>query len=110
MPMLAKMLADRFQLKVHMSAKEVAGSALVAAKGDRRRRCGRLTMSNRGGFREVRGGKLGFPAVDDTGLKGLWQFKADWNVEQPLPGGDPRDEYRAAVTRHGRRSSVRGVR
>lgn len=36
-------------------------------------------------------GKLGLVAVDQTGLKGPYDFKADWNVDEA------NDELRAAV-------------
>src|SRR6202011_5804415 len=53
-------------------------------------------------FARFVGGKLGLVAVDETGLKGLYDFKVEWKVETDqsasgLPGYDSRDALRFAV-------------
>ena len=59
-----------------------------------------ITMANLARFA---GGKLGLVAVDETGLKGAYDIKAEWRVQSdqstgaPL-GDNPRDDLRFAVS------------
>jgi uncharacterized protein (TIGR03435 family) len=51
-------------------------------------------------FARFVGGKLGLIAVDQTGLKGFYDMKADWRIapaQVDLAGDDARDPMRAAV-------------
>ncbi|MBZ5611102.1 MAG: TIGR03435 family protein [Acidobacteriia bacterium] len=118
-PMLQRLLAQRFKLSLHRSSKEMPGYALVVAKNgpkvkpaaDRQEhqdsfRMGGTGLSGQGiamqDFARFVGGKLGLVAVDETRLKGLYDFKADWKVEadpsaSALPDFDPRDALRFAV-------------
>jgi len=118
-PMLQGLLAERFKLRLHEDSKEVSAYALIVAKGGpkvkasadgeehpdtfRMNQAGLkghgLTMED---FARYVAGKLGLVAVDKTGLKGVYDFKADWTVEKDqdaggLPGADPRDELRSVV-------------
>lgn len=114
-PMLANLLADRFKLKLHHSSKRTFGYALKVAKGDPKLKAAaddeehqdtfRLTnagMSGQGismpNFARFFGGKLGCIVVDETGLTGLFDFKADWKVESDqsaaVPGAESREPLR----------------
>jgi uncharacterized protein (TIGR03435 family) len=112
-PMLQALLAERFKLKLHKTTKEMSGYALVVAKGgpkvqpsaggeahpDAFRFNGTglsfqgITMED---FARYVAGKLGLVGVDHTGLKGLYDAKADWTLD-PDQSADPRDSLRAAV-------------
>ncbi len=118
-PMLARLLADRFNLKMHHSSTRTSGYALEVAKGgpklkpaadgEERRDTFRLTnagMSGQGismrNFARFFGGKLGLIAVDETGLTGLYDFKVDWKIDTDrviadLPGADSREPLREAA-------------
>ena len=118
-PMLQGLLAERFKLRLHEDSKEMSGYALVVAKGgpkvkasaDGEEHPDTFRMSQAGlkgqgltmeDFARYVAGKLGLVAVDKTGLKGVYDFKADWTVEKDqdgagLPGVDPRDALRSAV-------------
>jgi uncharacterized protein (TIGR03435 family) len=118
-PMLQRLLAERFKLKLHRSSKEMSGYALVVGKGGPKvkpavdgeehadtfrlnatgLRGQGITMEN---FARYVAGKLGLVAVDKTGLKGVYDFKVEWTVEPDqdtggLPGADSRDALRWAV-------------
>ena len=118
-PMLQGLLAERFKLRLHKESKEMSGYALVVGKGgpkvkavangeehpDTFRMSGTglsgqgIAMAN---LARYVGGKLGLVAVDQTGLKGVYDFKVDWTVDTGLdtgglPGIDPRDPLRSAV-------------
>jgi uncharacterized protein (TIGR03435 family) len=103
--MLAKLLADRFKLKLHRSTNQTSGFALEVAKGgpkmkpaadtEERQDTFRLTnvgMSGQGismrNFARFFGGKLSVIVVDETGLSGLYDFKVDWKVETDRPAAD----------------------
>jgi uncharacterized protein (TIGR03435 family) len=110
-PMLARLLADRFKLKLHESSTQMAGYALEVAKGGPKLTAAADAEEHRDTFRmngtglagqgiametlaRFVGGKLGLIAVDQTGLKGVYDVKAEWRVatDQPtsdLPGYDP---------------------
>ena len=111
-PMLQALLADRFKLRIHKSSKEMAGYALVEAKrgakvkatvGDEEHPDSfRLNQSGLTGqgvnmvdFARYVGGKLGLVAVDKTGLKGAYDFRAEWKVDPDRP--DAREELRSVV-------------
>lgn len=118
-PMLQGMLADRFKLRLHEDSKEMSGYALVLAKdgpkvtaaadGEEHPDTFRMNQAGLKGqglamedFARYVAGKLGLVAVDKTGLKGLYDFEAEWTLEKDqdvgvLPGVDPRDEVRSAV-------------
>jgi uncharacterized protein (TIGR03435 family) len=112
-PMLQALLADRFKLRLHNASKEMAGYALVvarggpkltaAADGEERSDTFRLNQNGLSGqgipmkdFARFVAGKLGLVAVDMTGLKGVYDFKVDWK-ESTETGVDPRDEFRSVV-------------
>ena len=119
-PMLQALLADRFKLRVHRSSKEMPGYALVVARGGPRLEAAAdadehqdtfrmtavglsgqgITMANLARFV---GGKLGLMAVDETGLRGPYDVKAEWKVQTDQSTGvspvdDPRDALRFAVS------------
>jgi uncharacterized protein (TIGR03435 family) len=115
-PMLQKLLAERFQLRFHEEFREQAGYALVVARGgpkvkstpDGQDHQDTFRMNQAGvkaqglsmeDFARYVAGKLGLVAVDKTGLKGFYDFKAEWTVDADLPGVDPKEEQRAAVFR-----------
>ena len=118
-PMLAKLLTDRFKLKLHHSSTQTSGYALEVAKGgpklkptadgEEHRDTFRLTnvgLSGQGismrNFARFFGGKLGLIVVDETGLTGLYDFKVDWKIDTDrpaadLPGADSREPLREAA-------------
>ena len=117
-PMLARLLADRFKLKVHDSSTQISGYALKLAQGgpklkpspdgEEHQDTFRLTnvgLSGQGismrNFARFFGGKLGLIVADETGLTGLYDFKVDWktDTDRPadLPGADPREPLREAA-------------
>ena len=118
-PMLQRLLAERFKLRLQKSSKEMTGYALVVGKngpkvkasadGEEHADTFRMTRATLSGQGITMGdlaryvaGKLGLVAVDKTGMKGLYDFNVKLTVEpeQPtggLPGVDPRDEWRSAV-------------
>ncbi len=120
-PMLQRLLADRFKLRVHNSTREMPGYALVVARGGLKAKAAaggeelrdtfRFNQTGLSGqsiamptFARFVGGKLGWVAVDETGLSGLYDVKAVWKVEQemplePVPGYDPRDPLRFAANK-----------
>jgi len=118
-PMLTKLLAERFRLRVHSETKEVPGYALEVGRGG-----ARLTRSaesledpdnfqitNEGftaqgiemaDFARFLGNKLGATVADETGLPGLYDIHVRWDV--PLgrianaqPGDEAADVLRAAA-------------
>lgn len=118
-PMLAKLLADRFKLKLRRSSTQTAGYALEVTKGGAKLNPARdsdehqdtfrftnaglsaqgLSMRN---FARFFGGKLGVILADETGLTGLYDFKLDWKIDPDrhaadLPGADPREPLREAA-------------
>ena len=118
-PMLAKLLADRFKLKLHRSSSQTAGYALEIAKGgpkvkpsaDAEEHQDTFRFTNAGlnfqgismrNFARFFGGKLGVIVVDETGLPGLYDLKMDWKVDSDrtaadFPGADPREPLREAA-------------
>ncbi|MBI4902125.1 MAG: TIGR03435 family protein [Acidobacteria bacterium] len=116
-PMLRKLLSDRFGLVTHEGSKEVPGYALVIArKGlssevqqaqasgidpDASFRFTRASLTAEAvsmpDFARYTAGKVGQVAVDATGLKGLYKFKAAWKLGDATPGVDAKDEFRAVV-------------
>jgi uncharacterized protein (TIGR03435 family) len=116
-PRLAKLLADRFKLRLHESTQEMSAYALEVARGgpkltpsavmENQRDSFRFTPTGLEGtgismedFARFVGGKLGLIAVDQTGLKGFYDMKADWRLnpnQADLGGDDPRESQRAAV-------------
>jgi uncharacterized protein (TIGR03435 family) len=114
-PMLRKMLVDRFRLAVHRSSRQIAGQALVVARGGLRgakpstvNECRDsfqfdgngveakgITMSD---FAAWVGGKLGWIAVDHTGLDGRYDLRATWRFDPDrTSSSDPREEFRSLV-------------
>jgi uncharacterized protein (TIGR03435 family) len=118
-PMLAKLLADRFKLKLHRSSSQTAGYALEIAKsgpkvkpsadGEEHQDTFRFTNAGLNfqgismrNFARFFGGKLGVIVVDETGLPGLYDLKMDWKVDPDrtaadFPGADPREPLREAA-------------
>jgi uncharacterized protein (TIGR03435 family) len=118
-PTLAKLLADRFKLKLHHSSIQTPGYALEATKGGPKLKPAadgqehqdtfRLTnvrLSGQGismrNFARFFGGKLGLIVVDETGLTGLYDFNVDWKIDTDrpaadLPGADSREPLREAA-------------
>jgi uncharacterized protein (TIGR03435 family) len=119
-PMLAKLLADRFKLKLHPSSNQIFGYALQVAKGSPKlepvaddgedhRDTFRFTNTGMSGqgismhdFARFFGGKLGLIAVDETGLTGRYDFNVHWRVDTDRPaadsaGADPREPLREAA-------------
>ena len=118
-PMLARLLADRFKLKLHHSSTQTSGYALEVAKGGPRLKPAadgeehqatfRLTNAGLSGqgismrnFARFFGGKLGLIVVDETGLRGLYDCKVDWKIDtdrfaSDLPGADSREPLREAA-------------
>jgi uncharacterized protein (TIGR03435 family) len=111
-PMLQALLAERFKLRLHQSSKEMSGYALVVGKngpkvkasvdGEEHADSFRLNATGLSGqgikmedFARYVAGKLGLVGVDKTGLKGVYDFKAEWTVEADQ--ADPRDALRFAV-------------
>jgi uncharacterized protein (TIGR03435 family) len=118
-PMLQALLSDRFRLRLHRGSKEMSGYALVVGKNGPKVHAAADSQEHRDSFRMsatgIRGqgikmedfarfvaGKLGLVAVDNTGLKGVYDFKVDWKEpSNPYSGGfldaDPREELRSTV-------------
>jgi uncharacterized protein (TIGR03435 family) len=116
-PMLANLLAKRFKLRVHESMEEMSAHALEVARGGPKIKQSTTPTHDQDTFRftqtglEAEGismpdfaryvaGKLGLVAVDQTGLPGFYDVKAEWRVtpgQIDLAGGDPREPLRAAV-------------
>jgi len=110
-PMLQALLAERFKLRLHQGSKEMSGYALVVGKngpkvkasvdGEEHTDTFRFNATGLSGqgikmadLARYVAGKLGLVAVDKTGLKGVYDFKAEWTVEADQ---DPRDALRFAV-------------
>jgi uncharacterized protein (TIGR03435 family) len=98
-PMLQKLLAERFKLKLHKTSKGLDGYALVVAKGGPKVkasvdgeehpdtfRMSRTGLSGQGitmaDLARYVGGKLGLVAVDQTALTGVYDFKAQWTADE----------------------------
>jgi uncharacterized protein (TIGR03435 family) len=117
-PMLQALLAERFKLRLHEGSKEMAGYALVVARGGPRLNASadgeehsdtfRLDAAGLRGqgismkdFARYVGGKLGVVAVDRTGLKGVYNFDVHWpeatDQDTAAAGVDPREAFRTAV-------------
>jgi uncharacterized protein (TIGR03435 family) len=116
-PMLANLLAKRFKLRVHETTQDTDAYALEIARGgpklkrstatDSDRDAGRFTATGleftaitMTDFARFVGGKLGLVAVDQTGLPGRYDVKAEWRVaprQTDLAGGDPREPLQDAV-------------
>jgi uncharacterized protein (TIGR03435 family) len=116
-PMLQRLLAERFKLRVHHSSKEMQGYALVQARGgakvapsanaDARPDTFRFNADGLSGqgismpdFARFVAGKLGLIGADETGLQGLYDVHAGWKLDpstSALPNDDRRDELRYAA-------------
>jgi uncharacterized protein (TIGR03435 family) len=119
-PMLQALLADRFKLRVHRSSKEMPGYALVVARGGPRLKLAADAEEHQDTFRMTAAGltgqgitmanlarfvgsKLGLVAVDETGVRGAYDVKAEWKVQTDQSPGvspvdDPHDALRFAVS------------
>jgi uncharacterized protein (TIGR03435 family) len=96
-PLMQALLAERFHLAVHRESKQVAGYALVVAKGTTKMHeatAPRSYFTSRPGLisctsatvKELVGalaGRLGRPVVDRTELMGAYDIKLEW-----APDGD----------------------
>jgi len=115
--MLASLLAKRFKLRIHEATENMSAYALEVGRGGPKikqsvaggddRDSARFTQTglefkaiSMPDFARFVAGKLGLVAVDQTGLPGVYDVKADWRVipiQTDLAGGDPREPLRAAV-------------
>lgn len=120
-PMLAKLLAERFRLRVHSETKEVQGYGLEVGRGGARLTrsanieehpdSGRMTNEEftvqgigMADFARFLGNKLGVAVADETGLTGTYDIHVRWDV--PLertanaqPDDEAADAGRAAAFR-----------
>jgi uncharacterized protein (TIGR03435 family) len=122
-PMLRRLLAERFRLKVHHASEQTRGYALVVARdgpkikaaadplpsGEERQDEFRMNFNGLNGpaismptLARFVAGKLGVVAVDDTGLKGLYDVKAEWKFDPEQstsrrPEEDLREAWRFIV-------------
>jgi uncharacterized protein (TIGR03435 family) len=114
-PMLQKLLAERFKLRLHRSSKEMPGYALAVAKGGPKVKASADSVEHPDTFRmggnglsgrsipmadlaRFVAGKLGLVGVDETGLQGLYDIKVEWKVEaEQSASDDPREALRFAV-------------
>lgn len=106
-PMLQRLLADRFQLKVHRETREMRVYALVVGKNGPKIK--QSAPDARGGVSFRMGGMQGYmkttkqtmaqlavslsvdlerPVLDKTGLSGSYEFTLEWTRDEPqvLPG------------------------
>jgi uncharacterized protein (TIGR03435 family) len=112
-PMLQKLLAERFNLRLHRVSKEMSGYALIVRKdgpklkpaADSEEHADTFRLNNAGlsgqgismeNFARYVGGKMGLVAVDMTGLKGFYDFNVRWTVEADQ-NADMRDALRPVV-------------
>lgn len=116
-PLLAKLLAKRFKLRTHETTEEMSAYALEVAKDGPKLKRSASTGDHRDSFRFTNtglegeavsmpdfarfvAGKLGLIAVDQTGLAGVYDVKAEWRVtpqQTDVPGADPREALRGAA-------------
>jgi len=121
-PMLQRLLAERFRLKVHHASEQMPGFALVVAGdgpkikaaadplpgGEERQDEFRMNFNGLNGpaismatLARFVAGKLGVVAVDETRLKGLYDVKVEWKFDPESasrgPGEDPREARRFTV-------------
>ena len=107
-PMMQDLLRDRFHLQVHREPRETSVYALVAAKGGTRLTpsadgevSGMKTGSSNGGTTSVAtatsldllatyvGNRLGRIVVNETGLKGAYDFTLTWASDQAPDAQSP---------------------
>lgn len=105
---LRALLAERFQLTIHRETKEQSVYALVVAKGGPKlqqseakegtgprgmMRMGRGEFSGQGVALQMLtqslSSQLGRPVIDQTGLKGNFDFKLEWTPDPGQSGGGP---------------------
>ena len=103
---LRALLAERFQLTIHRETKEQSVYALVVAKGGPKlqqsegkegsgpkgmMRMGRGQLSGQGVALQMLtqslSSQLGRPVIDQTGLKGNFDFKLEWTPDPGQSGG-----------------------
>jgi uncharacterized protein (TIGR03435 family) len=109
--MVQRLLADRFQLKVHHEMKEFAVYELVAAKGGPKLKEGADRPTNgierRAGHFDAYGTSMGQlaaqltsvldrPVVDKTGIEGFFDFKLDYAEAELQPDPNPAPNAAAA--------------
>jgi uncharacterized protein (TIGR03435 family) len=97
-PLLQRLLADRFQLRVHESTKEMTGYALVVARGgpkltptpDGKEHQDTIRMSGIGlrgegvtmaMLAKMTGGVVGLPVEDKTGIAGVYDIQINWKEQ-----------------------------
>jgi uncharacterized protein (TIGR03435 family) len=112
-PMLQKLLAARFKLKLHDSTAQTSGYEMTVARGGAKIhpaaeehadtfRMGSAGLEAHGismpDFARFVSGKLGVIAVDRTELKGPYEVKAEWPPQSNL-SADSRDDQRFTVFR-----------
>ena len=110
-PLLQNLLAERFKLRLREGSMEMAGYALVVAKGGPKMKASTAKEDQSNSFRlnfaglEGQGismpnfaryvaGKIGVAGVDQTGLRGLYDVYAQWKIED---GPDAREELKQMV-------------
>ncbi len=111
---LQALLAERFQLAIHRETKEMPVYALVVAKngpklkeaaGDSRQvgiRAGRGEIAAENAdikaFINILAARVGRPVLDQTGLKGIYDFKLEWTPEvgEGMMKGGPLDKAEGA--------------
>lgn len=108
-PMLQQLLADRFALKLHRETKEFPVLALSVGKsGPKLKEAGDepLNLSTSRGrvqavkvpmwmFATALGHYLGSPVIDDTGLKGAYDFTMAWTPGETEPAAAAGDSTTA---------------
>ncbi len=99
-PYLQSLLADRYHFKFHTISKEFPGYALVTAKngskltphtgsggpgtssnGNARKITSSGTAVSMADFADFLSRRIDQPVVDDTGLKGIFDFKLEWSKD-----------------------------
>ncbi len=108
------LLAERFQLVIHRETKEMPVYALTVAKngpkfkeasGDQHKvgiRAGRgeiaAESADMNAFINILASRVGRPVLDQTGLKGIYDFKLEWTPEmgEGMMKGGPLDKAEGA--------------
>src|SRR5262249_19059465 len=97
-PMIAKLLAERFKLRLHQSLYQTAGYGLQVVKDRSKPRLAADAEDHQDTFRFTNlgmngqgismrnlarffGGKLGIIVADETGLPGFYDFDVHWKLE-----------------------------
>jgi uncharacterized protein (TIGR03435 family) len=113
--MLARLLAERFRLRVHTNAKETPGYSLEVGRGgarltrsaDAEEHPDGARMTNEGfaaqgiGMGDLArflGNKLGVAVADETGLAGTYDIHVQWDMQLGrVANAEPSDETADAL-------------